>query len=316
MYSITRRMFDFENMNLIPKFSVVCSRSECSTNVLGFRSPVVPANMECVINESLAETLARNGYFYVMHRFGDTLAFVRSMNSKGLLVSISIGVNEDSVAILEAIQNEHLRVDYITIDIAHGHCIKMSRMLQIVRKMFPHAAIIAGNVSTPEGFQDLEEWGADMIKVGVGPGYACTTYNVTGFGSRGIQANVIQECSRVRKTALLIADGGIQYPGDIAKCIVLGASFVMVGGMLSGFHDSPGVIVNQDGRLYKEFWGSASKHQSGKTNRIEGTRKLIPLKEGTLMDYMQYLIECLQSAISYGGGTSLIDLTRVKFYLK
>jgi GMP reductase len=111
-----------------------------------------------------------------------------------------------------------------------------------------------------------------------------------------------------------MADGGIKEPGDIAKCLVLGADVVMVGGMFSGLTDSPGEVVRgYDGKLYKEFWGSASAFQSGKKNRIEGTKKLIPYKEHTLVEELVYIKECLQSAISYGGGTSLECFKDVKY---
>lgn len=144
---------------------------------------------------------------------------------------------------------------------------------------------------------------------------ACTTYPTTGFGSRGIQASVVHDCSLVTKKPI-IADGGIKSPADISKSIVLGASMCMVGGMLSSFTDSPGKIVEKDGIYYKEFYGSASASQSNKTKRIEGTTKLNKMKDSTLNEYMEYISECLQSAISYGGGTKLDDLYSVKWELK
>jgi len=193
----------------------------------------------------------------------------------------------------------------------------MEAMLKWIRSEFPNPPfIIAGNVSTAEAVRDLEAWGADGIKVGIGPGSACTTYTATGFGSRGIQASVIAECAAARSkpSTMIMADGGIKEPGDIAKCLVLGADVVMVGGMFSGLTDSPGEVVRgYDGKLYKEFWGSASAFQSGKKNRIEGTKKLIPYKEHTLVEELVYIKECLQSAISYGGGTSLECFKKVKY---
>ena len=137
---------------------------------------------------------------------------------------------------------------------------------------------------------DLDKWGADAIKVGVGPGSACTTYPTTGFGSRNIQASVVNECSKVTKK-YIIADGGIKIPADITKSIVMGASMIMVGGMLSSFIDSTGKTVEQGGKLYKEFYGSASAKMSNKTSRIEGTVKLNELKNTTLLEYQDYLTE-------------------------
>jgi len=278
--------------------------------------PVVPANMECVINDDIAIQLASAGYFYIHHRFNtDALEFSRKMKGLNLPVSISIGVNEDAYSIINMLYSNQLKPDFITIDIAHGHSVKMQKIIEWIRHSFiEQPYIIAGNVSTPEAVRDLELWGANAIKVGIGPGSACTTYNATGFGSRNIQASVIKECASACINSIIIADGGIKDPGDIAKSIVLGAKMVMVGGMFSALTDSPGSIVRGvDGQLYKEFWGSASAFQNGKQKHIEGTKKLLPLKQRTVLEEMAYLKECLQSAISYGGGDCLESLCIVKY---
>lgn len=141
---------------------------------------------------------------------------------------------------------------------------------------------------------------------------ACTTWPATGFGSRNCQASTILECSK--HYLPIIADGGIRVPADIAKSIVLGANMVMVGGMMSGFKDSPGNLIEVNGQKKKEFWGSASQFQSGKSNRIEGTKYLIDFKDRSILDEMIYLKECLQSSISYGGGNNLSSLKNVKWF--
>lgn len=314
--------FDFEHINLVPKKCIVASRSTCDTHLkIGnyrFALPIVPANMECVVDLRVAFSLSTNGCFYIMHRFGDTIGFTRFMKSYGQLVSISVGVNNDSRDLLKRMYDEHLDPQFVTIDIAHGHSVKMQTMIRYIRSLFPNTFIIAGNVSTPEGVRDLEEWGANMIKVGIGPGSACTTYPATGFGSRGCQASIIMDCARARRDerTMICADGGIREPGDIAKCLALGADLVMIGGMMSGFQDSPGKIVEKDGKQYKEFWGSASHYQSNKSSRIEGKHTLIELKSMNIMDYIKYLRECLQSAISYAGGTTLSAFRHVEFIMK
>lgn len=140
---------------------------------------------------------------------------------------------------------------------------------------------------------------------------ACTTWPTTGFGSRNCQASTVFECSKA--SVPIISDGGIRNPADIAKSIVLGAHMVMVGGMLSGFTDSPGELVETDHGYKKEFWGSASSSQSGKTNRIEGKKMLIDYKPQSVLDEMIYIEECLQSSISYGGGKDLNCLSSVHF---
>lgn len=312
--------FDFQDINLIPRKCIVGSRSECDTRLkLGnytFKMPVVPANMECVINDEIAIKLAREGYFYIYHRFNnDIVGFCKMMKKFEFICSISVGVNDADYNILYTLKDDNCIPEFITIDIAHGHSIKMERMLKWIRENLPGTYVIAGNVSTPEAVIDLEKWGADAIKVGIGPGSACTTYNATGFGSRGTQASVIQACARAAARASIIADGGIKDPGDITKAIVLGADMVMIGGMFSALTDSPGSTVRgTDGQLYKEFWGSASAFQGGKKDRIEGTKKLLPLKSHGILDEMKYLHECLQSSISYGGGSDLFSLNDVKFF--
>jgi GMP reductase len=196
---MANKQFNFEHMNLVPRKCIVESRAECDPSVqfgkFTWKLPVVPANMECVINEEIAERLAKAGYFYVLHRFNiNELEFAKTMKSQGLPISISLGVNEDSYTLLKQMVIDLVKPDYITIDIAHGHSVKMERMLKWIKSQFVHPPfIIAGNVSTPEAVRDLEAWGADAIKVGIGPGSACTTYTATGFGSRGAQASIIAD---------------------------------------------------------------------------------------------------------------------------
>lgn len=317
--------FDYEHMNLIPRECTVDSRAECNTTIqfgkYTFRMPIVPANMECVIDFNIAERLASNHYFYILHRFytdAQVVEFAQNMKAKGLFLSISIGVNNESYRLIEKLKEINCIPEFLTIDIAHGHAQKMERMLKWLNSIFDveRPFIIAGNVCTRDGVKALSDWGADAIKVGIGPGSACTTYPTTGFGSRGIQASTIRECCS-SSSKPIIADGGIKEPGDIVKSLVLGATMCMVGGMFSSLIDSPGsTILGSDGRYYKEFWGSASASQSGKTSRIEGVKKMNLMTNRTILQEMKYLEECLQSAISYGGGNSLQDLKDVCFITK
>ena len=324
------RPFDYKDINLIPKLCIVKSRAECSTKVsLGrfeFELPIIPANMECVIDATLAENLARRNYFYILHRFNiDVKAFVTHMKKLNLFTSISVGVTSESYKILDELVVENLIPDFITIDIAHGHSLSVRDMIYFIRNSTPNRKvfIICGNVSTPEAVRDLIDWGADCIKVGIGPGSACTTYPTTGFGSRDIQGYCVEQCSKTAKVNNIpvIADGGISSTSDIAKALVLGARFVMIGGMLSGFSDSPGSIIRVEGKLYKEFYGSASSHSytsdgRKKVKNIEGVKKNVPYKEESIFDYYEYIKECLQSSISYGGGNTLTSLRGVKYVIK
>ena len=311
--------FDFDDINLIPKKCVVGSRSECDTSVKfgghTFKLPIVPANMECVLDIELARKLAENGYFYILHRFFTDqmiISFIDIMNKNNLVTSISLGVNQDSYDLIDKISKNELKVDFITVDIAHGHSIKMYNMIKFLKENMPNTFIIAGNVSTVEAVFELEKWGTDAVKVGIGPGSACTTYPSTGFGSRNCQASTIYHCATVANVPI-IADGGIKNPGDIAKSLALGATMIMTGGLMSGYNDSPGHIVEVNGKKYKEFWGSASSFQSGKSNRIEGRKTLVEFKNESILDGLKYLEECLQSSISYGGGKDLDAFVTVQW---
>ena len=311
-------IFDYDNILLLPRKCRVQSRSECDTSVtLGqhsFRLPVVPANMKTVVNESICEWLANNGYFYVMHRFDlDNVQFVKDCKAKNMFASISLGVKQsdyDTVAQLLALG---LVPDFITIDIAHGHSDNVHRMIANLKEKMPSAFVIAGNVGTPEAIIDLENWGADATKVGIGPGKVCITKLKTGFGTGGWQLSALKWCARVA-TKAIIADGGIREHGDIAKSIRFGASMVMIGSMLAGHEESPGQTVEVDGKLYKEYYGSASDFNKGEYKHVEGKRILEPIK-GQLQDTMREMQEDLQSSISYAGGTKLLDIRKVNYVI-
>jgi GMP reductase len=201
---------------------------------------VVPANMKTVIDEKICIWLAENGYFYVMHRFDlDNVQFVRDMRARGVYASISLGVKAPDYAAVDQMVAEDLIPEYITIDIAHGHADSVKKMVRYLKAKMPTAFVIAGNVATPEAVIDLENWGADATKVGVGPGKVCITKLKTGFGTGGWQLSALKWCARVA-TKPIIADGGIRSHGDIAKSIRFGATMVMIGSMLAGHEESPG----------------------------------------------------------------------------
>jgi len=307
-------IFDYDNILLLPRKCRVESRSECDTSItLGqhtFRLPVVPANMKTVVNETICEWLAQHGYFYVMHRFDlDNVAFVRDFKSKGLYASISLGVKQADRDTVAQLVSEGLVPDFITIDIAHGHADSVQHMIAHLKQHLPGSFIIAGNVGTPEAVIDLENWGADATKVGIGPGKVCITKSKTGFGTGGWQLSALKWCARVA-TKPIIADGGIREHGDIAKSVRFGATMVMIGSMLAGHEESPGQTVEVDGKLYKEYYGSASDFNKGEYKHVEGKRILEPIK-GKLADTLREMQEDVQSSISYAGGKKLMDVRKV-----
>ncbi|CAN1518245.1 GuaB IMP dehydrogenase/GMP reductase [Burkholderiaceae bacterium] len=311
-------IFDYDNILLLPRKCRVESRSECDTSItLGqhtFRLPVVPANMKTVVNETICEWLAQHGYFYVMHRFDlDNVAFVRDFKSKGLYASISLGVKQADRDTVAQLVSEGLVPDFITIDIAHGHADSVQHMIAHLKQHLPGSFIIAGNVGTPEAVIDLENWGADATKVGIGPGKVCITKSKTGFGTGGWQLSALKWCARVA-TKPIIADGGIREHGDIAKSMRFGATMVMIGSMLAGHEESPGQTVEVDGKLYKEYYGSASDFNKGEYKHVEGKRILEPIK-GKLADTLREMQEDVQSSISYAGGKKLMDVRKVNYVI-
>lgn len=310
-------VFDYEDIQLIPAKCIVNSRSECDTSITfggrTFKLPVVPANMQTIIDEKIATYLAENGYFYIMHRFKPErrIEFIRDMKAKNLFASISVGVKDEEYAFIEQLEAENLSPEYITIDIAHGHSNAVINMIQHIKKHLPESFVIAGNVGTPEAVRELENAGADATKVGIGPGKVCITKIKTGFGTGGWQLAALRWCSKAA-TKPIIADGGIRTHGDIAKSMRFGASMVMIGSLFAGHEESPGETIERDGKLYKEYFGSASEFQKGERKNVEGKKMFVDYK-GSLKDTLIEMQQDLQSSISYAGGKKLDAIRTVDY---
>ena len=309
-------MINYNDIVLIPKMGVINTRKEADTRVrIGnnvFNLPIIPANMKCTIDESIAKWMSENEYFYIMHRFDiDILEFVKKANEENWKnISISIGVKDSDYKIINKIEAANLRVDYITIDIAHGHSTMMMHMLEHVKKHMLHTCIIAGNIATIAGAHALKQWGANIIKVGIGGGSVCSTKFKTGF------TNPMFSCVKDIAENVdipIIADGGIVHNGDIAKAIVAGADMIMAGGIFTQCIDSPTETTMINGQLLKKYYGSASAENKGHSNNVEGFTTFNPVNG---MTYYQKLLEIeqdLQSAISYAGGTTLNALKYVEW---
>ncbi|WP_368658973.1 GMP reductase [Metabacillus halosaccharovorans] len=310
-------VFDYEDIQLIPAKCVVNSRSECDTTVtLGghkFKLPVVPANMQTIIDEKIAVYLAENGYFYIMHRFQPEtrISFIKDMNSRGLITSISVGVKDEEYDFIRQLAEEQLSPDFITIDIAHGHSNAVINMIKHIKAHLSKSFVIAGNVGTPEAVRELENAGADATKVGIGPGKVCITKIKTGFGTGGWQLAALRWCAKAA-TKPIIADGGIRTHGDIAKSVRFGASMVMIGSLFAGHEESPGQTIEKDGKLVKEYFGSASEFQKGEKKNVEGKKMYVEHK-GALQDTLTEMEQDLQSSISYAGGTSIEAIRHVDY---
>lgn len=312
-------VFDYEDIQLVPNKCIVKSRSEIDTRIkfgpMTFNIPVVPANMQTVIDEKLAVWLAQNGYFYIMHRFDEDerLPFVKRMHDQGLFASISVGIKPKEHELIDELAAQNLVPEYITIDIAHGHSDTVIEMIKHIKQAMPGVFVIAGNVGTPEGVRELENAGADATKVGIGPGKACITKLKTGFGTGGWQLAAVRLCAKAASKPI-IADGGIRNNGDIAKSVRFGASMVMIGSMFAGHEETPGEVVEQDGQKYKVYYGSASQYQKGQYKNVEGKKLLVPYR-GHISDTLREMQEDLQSSISYAGGKELMALRKVDYVI-
>ena len=334
------RLLKYSDIVLVPKLSSTESRSSidvsCKFGKNHFNLPVVPANMKTVINEELAKKLSDAGYFYVMHRFGiSNYNFVEYANNQNLkTISISVGVKQDDIDILQKIADNNLRVDYITIDIAHGHSVLMKNTIKQIKNIFSNDVfVIAGNVATSDAVKDITDWGADAIKVGIGQGSPCTTKDKTGFTMP--MFSCMLECSQDANIPL-IADGGVKCNGDVAKALTAGADMVMVGGMFAECVDSPaenitktlhtGFFTNEAYRpnhykpeykdvCYKRYYGSASQFNKGHTKNIEGVMREVPCNELTYTEKLLEMTMDLQSSVSYAGGSNLNCLSNTNYLL-
>ena len=321
----------FEDVVLIPKYSELESRKGADTKVcIGnnvFKLPVTPSNMVCTINDELGKFLSENMYFYVMHRFGDTLNFVKKANEENWkFISISVGVREKCDKIVDQLKEQNLKVDCILIDVAHGHHFLVKEAIRKIKKYFPDTLVIAGNVTTKQGTQDLKDWGADMVKVAIGTGKACITKDKTGFTLPVFTC--IQECAEV--DVPIMADGGVRCHGDIAKSIVAGSTINMVGSMFAACTDSPADRIIEypvtdsksdlefkKPKLYKKYFGSASYEHKIINNlsveNIEGTTVLVEENGKTYLQMLLEIEQDLQSSISYSGGYNITDLSHTNY---
>jgi GMP reductase len=310
-----------------PMYSEIESRDLVDTSVkFGdhvFKIPAFPANMKTAIDFKLAESLARNGYFYILHRFYKYVDILKWLidNQNKFTLSISVGVKGADYDLIDEICYHQLKVDYITVDVAHGHHILVRNMIEYIRnKLGKSIYIIAGNVCTPEACCELYCWGADAVKVGLAMGAGCSTYNSTGVGSPMFSA--VLKCAE-RSPIPVIADGGIRQVGDVCKALVAGATMVMVGSEFVKCCDSPAENVYEKGDeiikwhpriIYKKYYGSASSTNGGKKKYIEGWGEvLLPCNKMLYLDYCNKIRDGIASCLSYHNSRNLDGVNTIKW---
>jgi IMP dehydrogenase len=323
----------FDDIQLVPKYSKIKSRKDVSltTHVsrqYQIRTPIVVAPMDTVCEETMAVMIMDHGGVGCIHRFcsiEEQCRMVSSVNKHRKEkykttdyfppIMAAIGVNGDYFE--RAIELVKSGCNILIIDVAHGHHENVKNALERLKIELPKSVdIIAGNIATVDSAVDLESWGADGLRVGIGGGSLCTTRIKTGFGIPNITA--ICEISTVSSVPIMI-DGGIRSSGDIAKSLALGADCAMIGSILSGTDQTPQAIIYKDGKRYKTYRGLASletkQAHNQKQRNVEGVATLVPYK-GDANIIVEDIIDGLRSSLSYGGSFNLeqfrlVDYVRV-----
>ncbi len=299
----------FDDVLLVPKRSSVRSRSAVDTTVdLGrgvrLSLPIIPANMKTVAGSGMADLMVELGGLALLHRFlsvDEQVALLVERSAHVALVGASVGVCEREYARADRLLAAGCRI--LCVDVAHGDhdlCVEMVRHLRAKSD----ALIIAGNVATAEGALRLAQAGADVIKVGVGPGSLCTPRIETGNGVPQLTALApVHDARAIAKLDFrIIADGGIRNAGDIVKALCF-ADAVMVGNLLAGTDEAPGEVTIVEGQRMKRYEGSSTH----KTSHIEGVATLVPEK-GSARHVIGRLMEGVRSGCSYQGANAVRDL--------
>ncbi|MBC7463908.1 MAG: IMP dehydrogenase [Actinobacteria bacterium] len=323
----------YDDVLLLPDASdVVPSEVDTSTRLtrnISLKIPLASSAMDTVTESEMAIAMAKAGGIGIIHRnlpIEAQVTHVKLVKNVGL-AGAAVGVGEDGFARAQALIEAG--VDVVVVDTAHGHHRAVLESIARIKKFSPTTQVIGGNIATRAGAQALINAGADAVKVGVGPGSICTTRVVAGVGVPQITA--IMEASKACGKAgiPLIADGGLQYSGDIVKALVAGADSVMLGSLLAGCDESPGELVEIDGRKYKAYrgMGSLSAMQSREKKSYSKDRymqddvlsddKLVPegiegkvIYRGSLASVVQQLVGGLRAGMGYAGAPDIAYLRR------
>jgi IMP dehydrogenase len=297
----------FDDVLLVPKKSVLASRKDANlvtllSDELLLRIPILSANMPAVTEHRMARRMWALGGLGFIHRFMPIEDNVRQFSEATDYVSggvrreagVSLGIHEDHKR-AQALYDAGARI--FLVDVAHAHSDPVLRFVESLTNMFDGAQFIVGNVATAEAVRDLEDVGVSAVKVGIGPGAACSTRQVTGAGRA--QLTAIAECASVSNVQI-IADGGIRTSGDIVKALAAGASTVMLGRLLAGCDESP---------VPGSYWGNAAVRMNGH-QAPEGAEGNVA-RTGTLEETLKPLLWGLRSGISYAGAKGVLDLSSV-----
>lgn len=325
----------FKDVMIRPKRSTLKSRSEVSLErefkflhspITWEGVPIIAANMDTVGTFEMAKALAKNKLITALHKhytINDWNLFLESTKEPITdYIAVSTGISKHDSNKLATIMEQHPQLNFICIDVANGYSEHFVTFVEKTRKLYPDKVIIAGNVVTGEMVEELLLSGADIVKVGIGPGSVCTTRIKTGVGYP--QLSAIIECADAAHGlgGQIISDGGCVTPGDVAKAFGAGADFVMLGGMLAGHDESGGDIIEKNGKPYRKFYGMSSstameKHVGhvAEYRASEGKTVEIPYK-GKVETTLQDILGGLRSTCTYVGAQRLKELTKRTTFIR
>ncbi|MBI5345863.1 MAG: guanosine monophosphate reductase [Chlamydiae bacterium] len=318
-----RETYTFDDVALVPQFNNIPSRTDpvletWLTKNIKMDIPLLAANMDTVINEEMASILLKEGSIPIFHRFAtieEQKKWVKIFKGK-IFVSVGLKSIDDIKALLD------LGALGVCIDVAHGHSDRMFRLIEELKVKYPKKEIIAGNVCTAMAYHDLANAGADAIKVGIGPGSACTTRMVTGFGMP--QFSAISECAKIaeRLRVPLIADGGIRSSRDVVLALAAGASSVMIGKLFALTEESAatkrknGKIIEAKYRgqasedFQKDYYGGLKDKTTAEGISFWGE------VSGPAKDLINQLLGGIRSGMTYGGAKNIKELQRKAEFVK
>ena len=316
-----RNGLSFDDVLLEPKYSDIKSRSEVDmgnhlSETAYLELPVISSPMDTVTEDEMAWAIYDEGGLGVVHRYNTVEEQVTLIKKRRGFKAAAIGVTgeyeERACALFDA------GIHYLCLDVAHGHHVLVKNALKTLRELFGDTVhLMAGNVATLEAFNDLADWGANSIRVGIGGGSICSTRINTGHGVPTFQS--IHDCSYSDRDAKIIADGGIKNSGDIVKALAAGADFVMLGSMLAGTDESPGEIFTSVNKKYKVYRGMASRSAQldwrGKSSSPEGISTTIPYK-GPVSDILRDIGGNIRSGFSYTGARDLRELQSKAIFIR
>jgi IMP dehydrogenase len=320
-----KKTLSFDDVLLEPQFSSIKSRKEVDistdTKNYTFDLPIISSPMDTVTGSKMAVEMDNLGGLGIIHRYNSISAQVQNVleaiENGAAVVGAAVGVSGDFKERAVALRNAGAK--FLCIDIAHGHHDMMRTALHEIKKQVGNSMhVMAGNVATLSGFNDLADWGADSVRVGIGGGSICSTRIQTGHGVPTLQSVI--DCQKTDRDALIIADGGIKTSGDIVKALAAGADFVMLGSMLAGTKESPGQVFSRaDGKKYKVYRGMASVEAQvdwrGKASSLEGISTTIPYK-GSVKKILVDLSKNIRSGLSYTGAKNLTELRNLSIFIQ